>query len=146
MQRIGRRNQPAYRVVVIQTTRGPKSGKFIERIGHYNPLIKDRVFNKDRLHYWMGQGALLSDTVHNFCISDGIVEGKKKNALSKHRAITKEESTTPPMKPPTDTDSIPSDKQSTTPTSTDGQPVSAKEESQKEPTDVSATESPPKEV
>lgn len=87
MQRIGRRNQPSYRIVVIDSMFGPKSGRFIERVGHYNPLIKDRSFNKDRLLYWIGKGASLSDTVYNFCIQDGLVEGKKKNALSKHRPI-----------------------------------------------------------
>ena len=95
MQRIGRRNQPSYRVVVIDSRLGPKSGRFIEKIGYYNPLVKECRIDKDRVLYWRGKGAQLSDTTHNLCVANGIIEGEKKNVLPKHTPIKKEEPEVP---------------------------------------------------
>ena len=89
MQRTGRRNQPSYRVIVIDSRFGPKSGKFIERVGYYNPLVKECVLDKSKIEYWMSKGALLSDTVHNLCITHKVIEGMKKNVLPKHTPIQK---------------------------------------------------------
>ena len=86
MQRVGRINMPAYRVVVTEHTQGPKAGKFVEKVGSYNPKTKERVLNADRIKYWMSVGAKPSDTVHNMLITAGIQSGKKVNVLPRFKA------------------------------------------------------------
>jgi len=90
LQRIGRKNDPAYRVVVAEHTRGPRSGNFVERVGSYNPKTKERSLNSQRIQYWMSVGAQPSDTLHNMLVSEGIILGKKINVLPKKRPISKE--------------------------------------------------------
>lgn len=91
LQRIGRRNDPAYRVVVGEHTLGPKSGKFVERVGSYNPKTKERILNVDRIQHWLSVGAKASGTVHNMLVSEGVVSGKKVNVLPKKTVPVKEE-------------------------------------------------------
>lgn len=64
LQRIGRKKRPFYRVVVIENTKGP-SGKYVEKLGHYNPISNPKEFkiNEERLAYWLSCGAKTSDTV-----------------------------------------------------------------------------------
>ena len=91
MQRIGRRHQPHYRVVVIDGRRGPKSGKFVEILGHYNAKMGEFKVKEDRASYWISVGAQPSDTVHNFLVDAGVVEGKKVNVLPKKTPIVTEQ-------------------------------------------------------
>lgn len=67
LSRIGKKKQPAYRVVVIEKTR-PRDGRFVEIVGTYDPLKKPAVINLDaeRVKYWLGCGAQPSDTVRSF--------------------------------------------------------------------------------
>ena len=83
LQRTGRRNNPFFRVVLIDSHSGPKSGKYVELLGSYDPKQGDIQLKKDRIKYWMSVGAQTSDTVHNFLISKKIIEGKKINVLPK---------------------------------------------------------------
>ncbi len=66
MQRACSRNHPTYRVVVTDS-RNRRDGRFIERIGFYNPVASgaEQGFRivQDRLAYWQGVGAQLSPTV-----------------------------------------------------------------------------------
>jgi small subunit ribosomal protein S16 len=64
LRRMGKKKQPTYRVVVADA-RSPRDGKFIEIIGHYNPVRqpKELVIKADRARYWLGAGAQPSDTV-----------------------------------------------------------------------------------
>ena len=78
MQRVGRINQPSYRVVVTEHTASTKAGKFVEKVGTYAPRAKSRAFDTDRIKYWLGVGAKPSDTVYNMLVSAGILTGKKK--------------------------------------------------------------------
>jgi small subunit ribosomal protein S16 len=89
LQRIGRKNDPAFRVVLTDSKNSTKSGKFIEVVGTYNPKMGETTFKADRIKYWMGKGAKLSDTMHNFMVHNKIVEGKKKNVLSKKKPTLK---------------------------------------------------------
>jgi small subunit ribosomal protein S16 len=95
LQRIGRRNQPYYRLVVTDSKFGPKSGRFIEIVGSYDPKAGKVEIDADRATHWVGKGASVSDTVHNFFIDKGIVKGKKVNALPKKTPIKKEAEETP---------------------------------------------------
>ena len=83
LQRIGRKNDPAYRVVLTDSKNATQSGKFKEIVGSYTPKSDTVVFKKDRVQYWISQGAQTSDTVHNFLVKQGVIEGTKKNVLPK---------------------------------------------------------------
>ena len=64
LRRTGKTKQPSYRVVVADQ-RSPRDGKFIEIIGHYNPVQQPKVLEikADRARYWLGVGAQPSETV-----------------------------------------------------------------------------------
>ncbi len=91
LQRIGRKNDPHYRVVVVEHTRGPKSGKFVERVGSRNPKTKETNLNAERIKYWLSVGAQASGTVHNMLVSTGIIKADKVNVLPKKTPIIKTE-------------------------------------------------------
>ncbi len=61
LKRFGSMNQPKWRIVVADT-KSPRDGRFIEEIGYYDPLpIREKIeINKDRLDYWLKQGAQLT--------------------------------------------------------------------------------------
>jgi small subunit ribosomal protein S16 len=88
LQRIGRKNDPAFRVVLTDSKNSTKSGKFLEVLGTYNPKQKNLALKKDEIKAWMGKGAQVTDTMHNFLVREGVIEGKKKNVLSR-KAPTK---------------------------------------------------------
>ncbi len=75
--RVGKKNQPSFKIVVIEKTRAPRSGRFIERVGFYNPLTKDRKINAERVKYWLEVGVKPSDTVWNLLVEEKVVDGKK---------------------------------------------------------------------
>lgn len=89
LQRIGRTNDPSYRVVVTEHTNGPKAGKAVDTVGSYNPKSKARVLDGERIKYWLSKGAKASGTMHNMLISAGIITGKKVNVLPKKTVPTK---------------------------------------------------------
>lgn len=90
LQRVGRKNDPSFRVIVTDSTRGPKSGKYIEMLGSYNPRQKRVALNGDRIKYWMSVGAKVTGTMHNILIKEKVIEGKKINVLPKKTPIKKE--------------------------------------------------------
>ena len=75
--RVGKKNQPAFRIVVTEKTNPPRGGRFLEVVGFYNPLTKERNLKQDRIKYWVSVGAKPSNTVHNLLISEKVIEGKK---------------------------------------------------------------------
>jgi len=89
--RVGKRNEPTFRIVLTDSKNGPKSGKFLEILGSYDARDKNESKVKaDRVLELVAQGAQLSDTVHNFLITKGVIKGKKINALPKKTPIKKE--------------------------------------------------------
>ena len=64
LARVGARKQPYYRVVVIEKDRA-RNGRSVEVVGQYNPRTTPATVNikKDRVDYWVGKGAQLSDRV-----------------------------------------------------------------------------------
>ena len=89
LQRIGRKNDPAFRVVLTDSKNSTKSGRFLEIVGTYNPKAGETSFNADKIKYWMSKGAKLSDTMHNFLVHQKVIEGKKKNVLPKKKPTQK---------------------------------------------------------
>ena len=83
LQRTGRKNDAAFRVVLTDSKNSTKSGRFLEVLGNYNVKAGQITLDADRIKHWLSVGAKASDTMHNFLVSNGIVEGKKKNVLSK---------------------------------------------------------------
>ncbi len=76
LSRGGRKNRPHYSIVVADK-RYPRDGRFLEKLGTYNPLLaKDDaarvVLNEERIKYWMSQGAIASDRVAIFLGKAGI--------------------------------------------------------------------------
>ncbi len=83
LQRIGRRNEPAFRLVVTDSKNGPQSGKFLEILGSFTVKSDTANFKKDRITHWIANGAQVSDTAHNMLVKQGIIEGRAKNVLSR---------------------------------------------------------------
>ena len=83
LQRTGRKNDPAFRVVLTDSKNSTKSGKFIEILGSYNVKSGEVLFKTDRIQKWIKDGAQVSDTVHNFLVAQKVIDGKKKNVLSR---------------------------------------------------------------
>ena len=90
LQRVGRKNDPSFRVVVTRSTNGPKSGKFLEIVGNHNPRTDATSLNAERIKYWISMGAQPSDTLHNLLITQKIIEGKKRNVLPRKTPIKKD--------------------------------------------------------
>ena len=78
LSRGGSKKRPYYRIVVADA-RSPRDGKFIEKIGNYNPLLaKDAenrvVLDADRAKYWLSNGAQPTDRVARFLDQAGVRE------------------------------------------------------------------------
>lgn len=83
LARGGRKNRPFYRIVVADK-RMPRDGRYIERLGTYNPLLANDdsnrfTFNEERIKYWLGQGAKPSTRISKFLGKAGIIEMPKWN-------------------------------------------------------------------
>ncbi|MBI1956860.1 MAG: 30S ribosomal protein S16 [Candidatus Niyogibacteria bacterium] len=76
-QRVGRKNDPSFRVVVTQKERSAKAGRFVELVGSYNPRTKAVDLKTERIQYWLGKGVQPSATVHNLLVSKTIISGSK---------------------------------------------------------------------
>jgi small subunit ribosomal protein S16 len=83
LARGGAKKRPYYKIVVTDA-RNSRDGKFIERIGSYNPLLAkdnpERVkLDADRARHWLSVGAQPSDRVHRFFDQAGILERSARN-------------------------------------------------------------------
>ncbi len=90
LQRIGRKNDPSFRMVVVEKAAGPKTGKYIDLLGTYNPKTKLFAVQGEKVTSWVSKGAQLSPTLSNLLIEKGIITGKKINVLPKKSPIKKE--------------------------------------------------------
>ena len=89
LQRIGRKNDPSFRVVLTDSKNSTKSGKFLEILGTYNPKAGEIKLQNDRIKTLLSQGAKLSDTIHNFLVHQKVIAGKKINVLPKKKPTKK---------------------------------------------------------
>ena len=90
MARGGAKSRPFYNLVVAES-RSPRDGRFIEKIGTYNPMLgkddeKRCIINADRAKYWMGVGALPSDRIARLMAAKGLCEMPKWNETPKKSA------------------------------------------------------------
>lgn len=74
LQRMGKKKQPFYRIVAVDS-RGRRDGKYLEKIGHYNPITDpfELVINEEKAIKWLKRGGLPSDTVKSFFRRKGIL-------------------------------------------------------------------------
>lgn len=90
LARGGAKKRPYYRVVVAQAT-APRDGRFIEKVGTYNPLLpqdhQDRVrLVEDRIKYWLSVGALPTDRVARILGGEKIIPMPTVNESPKRSA------------------------------------------------------------
>lgn len=87
LQRVGRKHDPSYRIIITDSKSGPKSGKSVEILGSYNPQFDSVKIEKERATYWLSQGVVPTDTVHNILVSEKILKAKKKDVSSKKNTL-----------------------------------------------------------
>ena len=75
--RVGKKNQPSFKIIVADKRNAPRGGRFTEEVGFFNPLTKKRNLKGERIKYWISKGAQPSPTVHNLLVEEKIIEGKK---------------------------------------------------------------------
>ena len=96
LSRGGSKKRPFYRIVVAEVS-APRDGRYVERVGHYNPMVaKDNdqrlVVNGDRVKHWLGLGAQPTERVQKLLSSVSLTdpvklrEQPKKSAPGKKRA------------------------------------------------------------
>lgn len=101
LQRVGRKHEPSFRIVLTESQNSTKSGRIKEVLGSYDPRFNNPQVVADRVKYWISVGAKPTDTMHNILVGLKVVAGKKINVLPRKRPILKEDSkgeekTTPP--------------------------------------------------
>jgi small subunit ribosomal protein S16 len=81
LRRVGKKKQPAYRLVVADS-KAPRDGAFVEIIGHYNPLTEPAtlVIDEEKARGWLSKGAQPSDAVAKLLARQGIIEKAEKAA------------------------------------------------------------------
>ena len=74
LARHGAKKRPFYRIVVADSE-SPRDGRFLETVGTYNPVREpaEVTLKKERISYWIGQGAAPTDTVRNLLKKEGLL-------------------------------------------------------------------------
>ena len=93
MARAGTKKRPVYHIVVADS-RSPRDGRFIERLGYFNPLLpkdkEDRLkLDMDKVKAWMVKGAQPTDRVMRFLDAAGVAKREKRN--NPEKAIPRKE-------------------------------------------------------
>jgi len=96
LQRRGRKKRPFYQIVIADS-RAPRDGRYIERIGTYNPMTKPATIDidRDKAYDWLMKGAQPTDTVRAILRFKGVyykkhlMRGVKKGALTQEEAEKK---------------------------------------------------------
>ncbi|MEM8841112.1 MAG: 30S ribosomal protein S16 [Pseudomonadota bacterium] len=87
LARGGSKKRPFYRIVAADS-RMPRDGRYIERLGTYNPLLpkdsEERVkMNMDRVQHWLGEGAQPTDRISRMLEAAGVIPAKKRANVQK---------------------------------------------------------------
>ena len=93
LARAGTKKRPVYHIVAADS-RSPRDGRFIERLGYFNPLLpkdkEDRLkLDMDKVKAWIGKGAQPSDRVMRFLDAAGVAKREKRN--NPERALPRKE-------------------------------------------------------
>jgi small subunit ribosomal protein S16 len=111
LQRVGKKKYATYRLIISEKARDTH-GKYLELLGSFNPHAKEGglVVKADRIKYWLGTGAQMSNTVHNLFLTNNLIADKKKKKsvfISKKRAEkikTKKQAAEPKVEPKKETE------------------------------------------
>ncbi len=76
LQRIGKKHQPHYKVVVVEHARKPQ-GQYLEQLGTYDPRAKVFKADRERVEAWMAKGAQISATVNNLMVNNKLWDRPK---------------------------------------------------------------------
>jgi len=79
LSRKGKRGLALYSLIITEKGRDPW-GKYLEKLGTYNPHTKEAKFSADRINYWISKGAQPTATVNNLLITHGVIKGEKVRA------------------------------------------------------------------
>lgn len=90
LQRIGRKNNPSFRVIVTDSRNAVSRGRYVDLLGSYDPRLDRVQIDGEKAKQWIQNGVQVSDTVHNLLVSQKVIEGKKKNVLPKKAPIIDE--------------------------------------------------------
>ena len=77
LTRKGKKNQPFFRVVLVDKRTSSTGGKSIEDLGYVDPLKKRRSLKADRIKYWISKGAQTSVTIHNLLVTEKVIDEEK---------------------------------------------------------------------
>lgn len=135
LQRVGRKHDPSFRIVLTDSKNAPRSGKFLEVLGAYNARFGTPSIKNERVLHWLSKGAQASGTVHNLLISQKVIDGKKVNVLPKktvpekpaEEAVVPAEPEAPVVEIPTTVIDAPSEEVLAIPEVSTEAPVSAEE-------------------
>jgi small subunit ribosomal protein S16 len=83
LARAGTKKRPVYHIVIADS-RSPRDGRYIERLGHFNPLMakdnKDRLkLDLEKVKAWMAKGAVATDRVSRFLDDAGLMKREQRN-------------------------------------------------------------------
>ncbi len=90
LQRRGRKNDPSFRVILVEKKRAAKTGQFMEVLGSYDARTGRIALEAERIKEWMSKGVTVSDNIHNLLVSNKVIEGKKINILPRKSPPKKE--------------------------------------------------------
>ena len=93
LARAGTKKRPVYHIVIADS-RSPRDGRFIERLGYFNPLLpKEKTerlkFDLEKVKAWMAKGALPTDRVLRFLDAAGVMKREKRN--NPNRSVPRKE-------------------------------------------------------
>lgn len=91
LQRVGKKNDPSFRLVLIEHKAAARSGQAKEVLGFHDFRKAGTIIKKERIEYWLSKGVQVSDTAHNLLVTHNVLKGKKKNVLPKKTVPAKKE-------------------------------------------------------
>ena len=83
LQRVGRKHEPSFRLVLTDSKNSTKSGRFLEILGSYDPRKSVDLLKTDRIKHWLDQGIAVTGSVHNLFVNHKLISAKKVNVLPK---------------------------------------------------------------
>jgi small subunit ribosomal protein S16 len=115
LQRVGRKHDPSFRVVLTDSKNGPQSGKFLEVLGSYDARKGTPVLNKERILELVSKGAQPSPTVHNLMVRTKVHKAPKIDVSQKPEVVAAPVAATPapaapaPVETPTEETATPAE-------------------------------------
>lgn len=90
LQRVGKKHDPSFRVVLADSRRAARSGSVKDILGFYNARKNQTKLNGDKIKEWISKGAKPSDTVRNLLVKERIIKGPKINVLPPKKRLAEE--------------------------------------------------------